>query len=451
MLVSVSTKDGKVTSITYNNVTLILVGFIDGTNGGSNGAEVYIYSYLNPPVGNADVVVTLDSDYKKGIVVGATNFSWVNQTNPLGTLVSAYYHDDSESPFDLSVPSSNGDLVFDVSSVRNGTETMPSGQSEIYNINTGSETNGGSSTKIATSTSTLMSWSSSDSPEVGRAGVSIHPGSNTETTFVQSFTTCNPLTIKSGQTITVTNYRTTIIGSMPSNPSITAQMRYGSNNIITLSNPTYNSSTKLLTWTGTLGSDVIVPNGEPISLKTDTTEPNVSFYIDFDSQTKPSKITLPIAAKIDISAYSIYDTPYPGGSIITRALPGTIVYPQITAFISCDSNDINGVTIDIPSPGNVVMANFVDSTDCSKTYEYTWDTNGFDGVYSVPATAEGYSINITDTEPLSFTINNMQTFTSTNSFTVPCGITELTLEAWGAGGSRGVVMVLVAAALIQRN
>jgi len=183
MMVGVSTKDGIVISVKYNNVPLNLVGYLDGTNmstqapiqNGSNAAEVYIYSYLNPPIGTADVVVTLDSDYKKGIVVGATNFSGVDQTNPLGTVASASYNDDSESPFDLNVPSSIGSLIFDVSSVRNGTQTMAVGQTQLYNINSGSETHGGSSTKVATTTSTLISWSSTSCEEVGRAAVSINP------------------------------------------------------------------------------------------------------------------------------------------------------------------------------------------------------------------------------------------------------------------------------------
>ncbi|MEP3837328.1 MAG: LamG-like jellyroll fold domain-containing protein [Algibacter sp.] len=298
MLVGVSAKDGKVTDITYNGVSLNLVGKLDGDTFctqapivlGANSAEIYIYSYLNPPIGTADVVVTLDSDYKKGIVVGASNYSEVNPSNPFGTFASASYNDDEDSPFDLYIPSANGNLVFDISTVRNGTQTMDIGQTELYNINSGSEVNGGSSTEIATSTSTLTTWSSTSCQEVGRAGIAINGGYNTEATFLQSFALCEALTIKSSEPISVSTYLSVDSGVIPTNPSISAELKYGSTNIITLTNPTYNSSTGLITWTGALGSDTTVPLAQSIALTITTTELNVGFYIDFDSETKPSKI-----------------------------------------------------------------------------------------------------------------------------------------------------------------
>ena len=53
-------------------------------------------------------------------------------------------------------------------------------------------------------------------------------------------------------------------------------------------------------------------------------EVGVGFSIDYDSQTKPSKIELPTSTFIDIVSNNIYDAPYPGGNIITNAYPGNV-------------------------------------------------------------------------------------------------------------------------------
>lgn len=88
------------------------------------------------------------------------------------------------------------------------------------------------------------------------------PGTNTSATFTQNTALCSPLTIKANQTITVTSHVSIISGSMPASPNITAQIRYGATNIINLSSPTFSGG--VLTWTGTLGSDVTVPAGQPL-------------------------------------------------------------------------------------------------------------------------------------------------------------------------------------------
>ncbi|MCA0131357.1 LamG-like jellyroll fold domain-containing protein [Winogradskyella alexanderae] len=298
MLVGVSCKDARVTSVTYDGTGLNLVGYLDDTNVSTQApvqsgdkSHVYIYSFINPPIGTANVIVTLDSDYDKGIVVGVNNFTGVNPSNPFGAFASAAYKDSGESPFDLNVPSAIGSMVFDVSTIRNGTQTINPSQTEIYNISSGDEIAGASSIKTATTTSTLMSWSSASSNEVARAGISINPGTNEDTTFTQSPALCNTLTIKASETITVSNYISIESGTMPVNPSISAELHYGATNIITLTNPTYDNASGLLTWTGVLGSDISIPAGEALALTVATTEPNVSFYIDYDSDTKPSNIT----------------------------------------------------------------------------------------------------------------------------------------------------------------
>lgn len=440
MLVGVSTKDGKVISISYGGIPLTLVGFIDGTNGGSNSAEIYVYRLINPPVGTANVVVTLDADYKKGIVVGATNFYGVNQTTPLGTFISASFTNTSTN-FDLDVPSSIGDIVYDISNIRNASQT--SSQTVLHNINTGSEVNGGASYKTGLTSSSLMRWTKvSTCQEVGRGGVSIKPATITSVTFTQQPQLCNALIIKSGQPITISNYVLVENGVMPLNPSITAQLKYGATNIITLSNPSYNNTTKLLTWTGSLASDIVIPAGQAISLTVTTAITDVVFKIEYDSHTKPSKIELPVSSFININSYAVYDAPYPGGNIITSAYQGSQVYLRAVVSNSVDVSDITSLNINIPAPGTNVSATQVATSGCTKTFEYTWDTSTFNGNYSIPSTAKsGFENTISSTAPLSFTVQVnpiiTQTYTSSSTFTVPCGIIQITVEAWGGGGAGG--------------
>ncbi|MGB5237191.1 MAG: DNRLRE domain-containing protein [Flavobacteriaceae bacterium] len=225
--------------------------------------------------------------------------------------------------------------------------------------------------------------------------------------FNQSPAFCSPFTIKAGQPITITNYVSVSSGTMPPNPNITATLRTSCSNIITtLTNPTYNATSGLLTWTGTLGADSTIPAGEAINLFVSSAEVGVGFSIDYDSQTKPSKIELPASTFIDIISNNIYDAPYPGGNMITNAYPGDVVYNRVIVTDPFGSYDITAVDIDIPSPGGLVSATEVASTACSKTYEYVWDTTGFGGDYNFDTTAEeGFENTVTDVDNLSFSVS----------------------------------------------
>ena len=76
MLVGISQKNKNVTSVTYGGTPLTLVGEnVNGTNG-----RMHMYKLLNPPSGTANVVVNLDANPDKGIVVGVTTFTGVDQT-----------------------------------------------------------------------------------------------------------------------------------------------------------------------------------------------------------------------------------------------------------------------------------------------------------------------------------------------------------------------------------
>ena len=284
---------------------------------------------MNPPSGTHDVVVNLSANPDKGIVIGVTTFEGVNQLNPLGGFVSAQ---DNSITSSVTVSSATGELVFDVMTMRNATISVGSGQTQLWNETTVEEIKGGGGSTEPGATSVTMSWTPTASQEWAIGAVSIKPTvANPTITFTETPTLCSDLTISAGN-ITITNYVSIVTGIMPANPNITAVLKYGATNILTLSNPTYSGG--LLTWTEALGSEVTVPAGEAITLEITTAEPNVTFRIDYDSQSKPSKIDFPVTTYIDIISYAVYDAPYPGGIIITSETNGATVYIRAVCYRS---------------------------------------------------------------------------------------------------------------------
>ena len=136
------------------------------TNG---NAKVHLYKLVNPPSGTGDVVVTLDANPDKGIIVGVTTYTGVDQTVPLGSFSGA--EDNSITP-SLTVSSAAGELVHDVISFRNVTLTVGTGQTQLWNVSPGSEANGGGSTEPGAA-SVTMSWTPSGSQDWAMAGISI--------------------------------------------------------------------------------------------------------------------------------------------------------------------------------------------------------------------------------------------------------------------------------------
>ena len=255
-------------------------------------------------------------------------------------------------------------------------------------------------------------------------------GGTNNVTFTQNPVLCSSLTIKA-QTITVTTYVTIASGSMPASPNITAALSYDGINIITLANPTYNSGSFLLTWTGTLGADVTVPAGSAISLLITTAQSGVNFKIDYHSQTKPSKISLPVSTFIDISSFDVYNATYPGGSIRNSAVSFTTEYVRAVVTDPFGTSDINGTNVTITPPGTVVAATLVNTAGCAKTYEYTWTTPATGGNYILTSIAkEGFENAVTKASNLNFTI-------CTN-----CPPVAVNDSARGSGGAPIIVDVL---------
>lgn len=399
MLVGISQKNRLVTSVTYGGTPLTLVGE-ELANG---SAKVHIYSLLNPPSGTANVVVNLSANPDKGIVVGVATYTGVNQVEPFGVFASATGNSNASS---VTLASAPGELVFDIISYRNASCSANAGQNVVYNIDSGGEMTGGVSTKPGAA-SVTMGWTNSpNAQQWAAAAVGLRPApAITNTIFTQNPVLCTPLTIKSGQTITVTNFVTILGGTMPASPNITALLQYGSTNIINMTNPTYSSGTGLLTWTGVLASDITVPAGQAISLRITTAQAGVTFRIDYDSQTKPSRVNLPVTTFISIPTYAVYDAPNPGGNIITSTSAGTIVYPRAVVSDPFGFDDITALNITITPPGTTVAGTAVATAGCTKTYQYTWNTAGLGGTYSLPATAkEGFENTVSVIKALNFDI-----------------------------------------------
>ncbi len=251
------------------------------------------------------------------------------------------------------------------------------------------------------------------------------------TTFTLSPALCNDLTIKA-QNIAVQLYLSIASGTMTVNPNITALIKYDSTNIINLTNPVYNSGTGVLSWTGTLGADVTVPSGKSIDLVITTAQAGVTFRIDYRSMTKPSRISLfPVSTFIDFTSFAVYTAPYPGGVQRISGLQNTTYYARATITTPFGYKDITGMDLKISPPGSIVPVNCVDSTTCTRTYEYAWTTSGTPTVYYLLATAkEGYENVIKNSDLLTFDVCSS------------CPPVALNDSVTGAGGSPLIVDVL---------
>ncbi|MCP4000989.1 MAG: hypothetical protein GY727_08770, partial [Gammaproteobacteria bacterium] len=276
------------------------------------------------------------------------------------------------------------------------------GQTVIHSGTAGGKVSGGMSRETG-SGSVSMSWSAS-SPKWAISAVAIKPAStigNPTTTFTQTSSMCSNLALPSGGTVSADLYLDVLAGTVNGSSNITAVMKYGGTTIANLTNAGYTGgSNGTLTLSGTTASAITVPAGQTIELEITNNEFLIVFTIQYDSQTKPSKVEFPTSTYIDITSYAVYDAAYSGGSIITGAASGTTVYPRAVVTDPFGYDDITGLDIDIS--GTPTAATSVATSGCTRTYELVW-TPGV-GTFSIPATAEeGYEGTVTDVQSLSFT------------------------------------------------
>ncbi len=156
LLVGVSMRSGdqSVNSVTYNGLALTRVG--EQSNGAATRMEMW--QLINPPSGTYNVVATLSASGRA--VVGATTFSGVDQTEPLGPFVSTTGTSAAPS---VTVSSAAGEIVFDtVANAAGQTAMAPgAGQTERWDVDSGGfnaqDVRGGASTE-AGAASVTMSW-----------------------------------------------------------------------------------------------------------------------------------------------------------------------------------------------------------------------------------------------------------------------------------------------------
>ena len=166
LIVSVSIRaDEPVTSVSYGGNPMSAWTQVAGLTETANKVRGEVWYMKAPPVGTANVVVTLGSN--KTFVAGATSFFNVDQTTPLGAAVSNQGSGGGPNNTSPSLPISStvGELAFDFVAVSRGTSsptppTTGSGQSILwsdYNGILSSDGFGASSTKPG-SPSVSMTW-----------------------------------------------------------------------------------------------------------------------------------------------------------------------------------------------------------------------------------------------------------------------------------------------------
>jgi uncharacterized repeat protein (TIGR01451 family) len=399
MLVGVSysrnSGDPLLTGVTYGGTPLEFVGTVVNTSGTIN-TRIAIYKYLNPPSGTANVIASfqqnpVDLRPDKGAVLGVMTLYNVNQGTALGSFVSntGTFTTPSTTPPSVTLSSAANEIVFNVVSAYNSANLAPTGtnQTERWDL-TPDATNGGGSYQPG-ATSTTASWTPSANGMWATGAIAIKPyivPANTSTTFTENPTLCSTFTIKAGQTITSTNYVTTVSGTIPPLPAVTAQLKDGSTVVANLNTASYSEG--IITLTGTPAADYTVAAGGTLSLVVTSTIPssNAEFKIDYGSSTKISKISIPTNTYIQITSAGIYSAASPSGTLITSLpSPGTTVYIRVTASDPFGTSDITGVDINIG--GTIYSATGLTPSGCTKTFEYAW-TPSSAGDYSIAVTAK---------------------------------------------------------------
>ncbi|MEK7193341.1 MAG: type II secretion system protein [Patescibacteria group bacterium] len=162
--VSMSSVGSPVTSMTYGGVPLTKKGFRND----AGNHRVELWYLVNPVVGTNDIVFTASTAVS--IVTGATSWSGVNQTTPLGGLFQA--STGGGTSLILSITSNAGEVVQDV--VVSGVSVVSPGSGQVSRwSDAATNAKGGGSTKNGPTTQ--MSWTFSGSAISSILGVAILP------------------------------------------------------------------------------------------------------------------------------------------------------------------------------------------------------------------------------------------------------------------------------------
>lgn len=217
LIVGVSNRGAKVVnSVSYGGTALTQIGF---QNGGGNSSRADLWYLLNPPIGTASVVVSLAAS--TAVAAGATSFSGVDQTAPLGTKNSS---GNSSTTASVVVSSAIGELVVDAVSATGdaSTLTVGGGQTQRWNNKTG--TSGGDAIGAGSTAdgaaSVTMSWTLGVSKSWAVIAVPLKPAPTPTNTPTNTATPTNTPT--NTPTSTPTNTATNTPTATPTNspPSV---------------------------------------------------------------------------------------------------------------------------------------------------------------------------------------------------------------------------------------
>jgi uncharacterized repeat protein (TIGR01451 family) len=418
--VGIGKATGSLTTVTNVTCAGRNLAFVGVTNEANTRCEIWCLT--NPPSGLTNVTVMLAA--AKPVVATVSTFAGVSQSTPLGAFAGNTFSTKSKAATNF-ISSASGELVYSVVAVDGDNSTPASaldlvagaGQTVLAtNRIAGNFIATGASTKPgAANVTNLWTWTAS-AQQWSFGAVSIKPAflgapGNSTVSFTQTPAFTQSFSLPAGVVVAITNFVAVTSGSMPANPAITATLRYGTTNILTLSNPTYSAVASNLVWSGTLGSNITIPAGQSLSYVISNNQAAVAYRIEYDSTNKPSKITLPTTTVIHIASLDIYDAPYPGGSIVSTPVAGSPLYVRTSVTDPFGSYDITSLGLAITAPDtnanvNVTLnnANVVATNGTSKTYEYAWQTGPVTGGYNIVAVAHEGSEGITDTAAASVSL-----------------------------------------------
>jgi large repetitive protein len=169
-------------NVTYGGNNMTLVGQSWDESGSGRRATVYIYSILNPPTGNQNIVINVSGSNR--IIAGASSFSNVNPSTPL----RAYTGSNGSATGDYftanltNVATGPGEIVFSAISYSNGSTnpTFGSGQTQRWSLKTSTSDDdlakgAGSTKEIASGSTTSISYGNLDDSWWGAGAVSVRP------------------------------------------------------------------------------------------------------------------------------------------------------------------------------------------------------------------------------------------------------------------------------------
>ncbi|WP_247234677.1 Ig-like domain-containing protein [Telluribacter sp. SYSU D00476] len=406
ILVTIASTPGAnnaISNVTFGGVPLTKLR--DLTTGTDAKAELWYL--VNPSTTAGTVTVNWPNGQTLEAVVGVTLLNNVDTAAPFGIVATAT---GTTTPASVSAPSSLGDIVVDVVGTRAKSNTIGAGQTSIFNSSTNS-IGAVSSYKSATAGTTSMTWTLSGGQSQAWAHIAVAvKGISTDASFTLTPALCSGFTIPANQTITVTahaRFTTSSVASTNTLPFI-ATLRYGSTTFFTQSVANWNTTTGVITLTGTLATPVTIPAGESIVLDLSNDLLGTGITVDYDATNRSSQLVLPTSTYININSLDAYNAAFAsGGSIVSQPSVGGTVYIRSVVSDPFGPNDITGMSLQISRSGGgstTVTPTSVATAGCTRTYEYAW-TPSEAGTYTILGTArEGTEGTVTHTSTKNYTV-----------------------------------------------